>query len=93
VVAVAERPYLPLGPPVPGRVGCVDPEEDWDEDCFEDDGDDEPARNRFAEALTVFGIAFPFAVLLVLGVTAVFVAIVYGVVVLLVRAFTRDYGG
>ena len=69
----------------------MNPNEDWDED----DGwaDDEPPRNRLLEALAVFGIAFPFAVVLVLGLTALFVAIVYGVVVLLVRAFTSDYGG
>ncbi len=69
---------------------AIESDPDRDEDGWEDEAFAEPRRNRFAEALMVFGLTFPFALLLVMGLAVVgiglVIAVVYAMMWLLVQA-------
>jgi hypothetical protein len=77
---------------------AVEPADEWDEEAWDDeDWDDEPPRNRLAEALTVFGLTFPFALVLVAVIAAIgiglVIAVVYAMMWLLVQALASGPDG
>ena len=57
-----------------------DDEDDWVDDWEYDGEAEEPPRNRLAEALTVFGLTFPLALLFVTVLAIVGIGLVVAVV-------------
>lgn len=72
--------------------------EDWEAEEWDDEiAPEEPPRNRLAEALMVFGLTFPFALLLVtalatLGIGLV-IAVIYAMMWFLITALASGPDG